>query len=202
MILQEPQEMAGCTILSRKKFRNKVNLPWKYSVIVKLFGRTIGFRALQSRIEALWKPKGRWKVIDLENNYYMIQMGNEEDYVHALTGGPWVIFDHYLAVEPWSTSFDPAKHETSTIMAWIRLPGLPIQWYHKKVLRAIGQAIGDVIKIDYKTRDAKRGRFARIAVKLDTSKPLLPMVVIEGREQIIEYEHLPLISFVCWENRT
>ncbi|KAE8659528.1 hypothetical protein F3Y22_tig00116962pilonHSYRG00593 [Hibiscus syriacus] len=51
------------------------------SVIVCLLGRAIGFKALESRIQTLWKPQGRFQLMDLENNYFIIRLECEEDYV-------------------------------------------------------------------------------------------------------------------------
>ena len=43
---------------------------------------------------------------DLENNYFLIRLESPEDAVYALTEGPWVIFGHYLIVQPWTPQFD------------------------------------------------------------------------------------------------
>ncbi|KAI9108158.1 hypothetical protein K1719_021031 [Acacia pycnantha] len=34
-----------------------------------------------------------------------ICLSNKEDYCNALTGGPWMLFDHYLTVRPWEPQF-------------------------------------------------------------------------------------------------
>ncbi|KAI9090910.1 hypothetical protein K1719_028395 [Acacia pycnantha] len=31
-----------------------------------------------------------------------------DDYTNALSGGPWMIYDHYLSVRPWEPNFNPA----------------------------------------------------------------------------------------------
>lgn len=42
--------------------------PWKNAVVVRLLGRNVGYNVPCSRIQALWKPAGGYKVIDLPNN--------------------------------------------------------------------------------------------------------------------------------------
>ncbi|KAK9169707.1 hypothetical protein Syun_001847 [Stephania yunnanensis] len=48
----------------------------KYAVIVKLFGRRQG----------LWKPTGSFRMLDMENDHYLMKMSNSKDYLKALTG--------------------------------------------------------------------------------------------------------------------
>lgn len=80
---------------------------------------------------------------------------------------------------------------------WVRLPGLPYHYYHKSVLRAIGEVIGQVLKIDYNTEGFDKARFARLAVKLDLTKPLVSMIKLDGLTQLVEYEGLPTICYSC-----
>lgn len=37
-------------------------------------------------------------VIDLENEFYLIQFAEEVDYLCALTRGPWMLLGHCLAI--------------------------------------------------------------------------------------------------------
>lgn len=73
--------------------------------MVKLLGRSIGYRVLHGRILTLWQPRGTFVLTDLENGYYMVRFDSSDDYLKVLSGGPWVIFGHYLMVQPWSSSF-------------------------------------------------------------------------------------------------
>lgn len=73
------------------------------------------------------------------------------DFHTALLDGPWVIFGHNLIVQPWDPSFSTLSFDVKKIFAWLRLPGLPYQYYHKSLVRAIGELLGEVIRIDYNT---------------------------------------------------
>ncbi|KDO39313.1 hypothetical protein CISIN_1g037277mg, partial [Citrus sinensis] len=83
------------------------------------------------------------------------------------------------------------------IVAWIRILGMPLHYYHKRILRMIGNVVGKVIKIDYNTESARRGKFARIAVEISLKKPLCSQFFLDGKLQNIEYENLPIICFNC-----
>ncbi|KAH1121585.1 hypothetical protein J1N35_004745 [Gossypium stocksii] len=123
---------------------------------------------------------------------------SKKDYKKVLIGGPWMIFYHYLVVQPWSKDFTTKESSRLKIVAWICLPGLYYRYYGKGLLRIIGDVAGHVVKVDYKTTLAKRGRFVRIAVVVDLKKPLVMFVGLDGVPQPFEYEGLPM---VCYEYR-
>ncbi|EEF45695.1 conserved hypothetical protein [Ricinus communis] len=74
-------------ILSRQ-LSQYITHPCKQSIVVKLLGRPIGYNMLCSRIKALWKSISFLKVVDLDNNYFLIRFSHEEDMNLALIDGP------------------------------------------------------------------------------------------------------------------
>lgn len=114
-----------------------------------------------------------------------------------LTGGPWIIGGHYLTVRQWAPNFDPSVDVINKVIAWIRFPGLPVEYYNSLALTRMGSLVGKVIQIDRNTEDAVRGRFARLCVEVDLSKALLPKLVVGKHIQTVEYEGLHMICFHC-----
>lgn len=169
----------------------------RYSVVVKLLGRFVRQATLYTKIESLWKPKGGFKLCELEGGCYLVHLNKEEDYQKALLGRPWVVFGHYFTVNPWEPELSPNHLEITQVYAWVRLPGLPFHYYHKHVLRTIGDLIGEVLKIDYNTAGGEKARFARLAVKVDLQRPLVYKLVLDGITQFVEYEGLPVICYQC-----
>lgn len=68
------------------------------TVVVKLLGFLIGYKALCNKIQVLWKPAGSFQVIDVDNDYYLITFIMNQDYSKVLTEGPWMVYDNYLMV--------------------------------------------------------------------------------------------------------
>ena len=168
------------TIKFSKQIQDKLIKPWQNSVVVKLLGRNIGYKALCNRLKVMWHQIHDFSVIDLENNYFLIRLKSSEDAVYALTEGPWVIFAHYLTVQPWTPQFDSTLTNLDSAIVWIRLPGMAFHLYDKRILRKIGQLVGTVIKIDCHTALRERGNFARIAACISLSQPLLSRFNIDG----------------------
>ncbi|XP_050217715.1 uncharacterized protein LOC126668568 [Mercurialis annua] len=185
------------TINFSDRVHNLISQNMKLCIVVRLLGKNIGYRTLLSRILKLWKPKSYPSLVDLDNNFFLVRFYSMEDYINALSGGPWVLFGHYLTVQPWSPEFSSDKINATSVTAWVRFPGLPIQYYHNNVLKAIAKTLGKVIKIDFNTEARERGKFARLAINLDLTKPLCSRILLDGRLQKVEYEGLPIICFNC-----
>ncbi|MBA0633558.1 hypothetical protein Godav_028857, partial [Gossypium davidsonii] len=85
----------------------------------------------------------------------------------------------------------------SPLVVWVRLFGLSEGLYNKCLLKAIGETIGPMLRIDHNTENGIRGRFARLVVCVDLSKPLISKLKISGKTQRVEYESLPNVCFGC-----
>ncbi|XP_050216415.1 uncharacterized protein LOC126667478 [Mercurialis annua] len=179
------------------RVHNLIAQNMKFCIIIRLLGKTIGYRTLFSRIIKLWNPKDYPSLVDLDNNFFLVRFYSMDDYIKVLSGGPWVLFGHYLTIQPWNPAFSSDNTAATLVTARVRFPGLPIQYYHNHVLNAIANTIGKVIKIDYNTEAKERGKFARLAINLDLTKPLISSILIDGRLQRVEYEGLPIICFDC-----
>ncbi|KAK9027648.1 hypothetical protein V6N11_067473 [Hibiscus sabdariffa] len=145
----------------------------------------------------IWKPSHPIKRIDIENDFFLVKFSDRCDYLKVLTEGPWTIFGHYVTVEQWSIDFQPTQASPSRLMAWIRLPGLPLTLYKRSFIEAIGNQIGSVIKIDLQTDNGRYGRFARLAVSLNLHHPHISKLIINGHTQVVEYESRPTVCFSC-----
>ena len=179
------------------KIQAQLVKPWMNTIVVKLLGRSMGYRALCNKLNDLWRTLQGFTVIDLENDLFLVRFKSEIDAQYALTQGPWTILGYYLTVQQWTPHFDSSNVNIENIVAWIRIPGMPLHYYHKRILRMIGNVVGKVIKIDYNTESARRGKFARIAVEISLKKPLCSQFFLDGKLQNIEYENLPIICFNC-----
>ncbi|CAN1348896.1 hypothetical protein LINPERPRIM_LOCUS41635 [Linum perenne] len=67
----------------------------------------------------------------------------------------------------------------------------------KMAVTRIGNHIGKTVKIDMATTEGARGRYARVCVEVDLSKPLTGKYMIEDRILNVEYESLEYICFTC-----
>ncbi|KAH1113395.1 hypothetical protein J1N35_006773 [Gossypium stocksii] len=70
----------------------------KQTVIVRMLGRPIRYRALANRIESLWGLTSDYKLVDLDNNYFLVKLASQNDYNRVIMGGPWMVYGYYLGL--------------------------------------------------------------------------------------------------------
>ncbi|XVF67807.1 hypothetical protein PTKIN_Ptkin10aG0151500 [Pterospermum kingtungense] len=160
-------------------------------------GRTVGYNYLLRKIHAMWRPKLRIELVALENDYFLVKFASSDDYNYAKFEGPWMILDHYLIVKEWSPNFDSLNDRTEKMLVWVRLPCLPIEYYDQDFLLKVGSKIGRPIRIDQATSLVSRGKFVRLCVEVDITKPLLSKFKLRRRVRRIEYEGMHLVCFNC-----
>ncbi|KAK9152939.1 hypothetical protein Sjap_000419 [Stephania japonica] len=80
----------------------KLTFATKRTVMVRVLGKSIGFKVLYYRMFNQWNPTGGFRVMNVDNGYYMVRFSLENDYTKVLLGSPWTIMSHYLTVLPWT----------------------------------------------------------------------------------------------------
>ena len=179
-----PEGWANVTFSKEEKVRMRA--PWSAAIIVKTYGRNIGFSYLSSRIRSLWKPSGKLDCIDLGHDFFLIKFDCQNDLENVLKGGSWFIGQQFLAIRQWELSFKASSASLSSVAVWLRLPELPIEYYKPSALLKIGQAIGPVLRIDAHTASNVRGHFARICVQVNLDKPLIYSIQIGKMVQKVQ----------------
>ncbi|XP_021803522.1 uncharacterized protein LOC110747700, partial [Prunus avium] len=81
--------------------------------------------------------------------------------------------------------------------AWIRVSAIQLECFDVWALKRIGNLLGKLLKIDALTTSQNRGKFARLCVELDMTKPLEAFIQINQIWYNIEYEGLPDICYHC-----
>ncbi|KAK7300855.1 hypothetical protein RJT34_11706 [Clitoria ternatea] len=114
--------------------------------------------------------------LDNENRLLPRFTMEEDDYQpeekeRVIMEGPWLIFDHYLSVMHWHPDFMASQAKIDKTLVWIRFPGLGLEFYNESVLLTLASAVGTPYKVDMRTLQMERGRFARIVVKRNNKKP-------------------------------
>lgn len=126
-------------------------------LIVKLFGRSVGYHFFQTKILSLQKLVGRMDCVDLDKGYFRIRFVEKDDFEKLLKGGPWFVGGHFLSIRAQEPNFRLSTVSLSTVAVWVRLLELLIKYYDAEVIREIGEAIGPVFKVDVNTTMEARG---------------------------------------------
>ncbi|KAG2314868.1 hypothetical protein Bca4012_065679 [Brassica carinata] len=151
--------------------------------------------ALIPALPQKWNLLGRAVGSDLGNNCFMFRFEREDDFRRVLDNRPYHFSYWMIILQRWepviSSSFP------SLIPFWIRIKGLPLHFWHEKMVAKIGQDLGTL-----ETHELTKTT-ARVRVLIGGLKPLIKKAVIEfdsGEESLInlEYEKLESHCSICY----
>lgn len=83
-----------------KETKARIRASWSKALIVKVYGRTVGFNYLTFKINTLWKPTAKMDCVTLGRGFFLIRFSCNDDFDKVLRGGPWFIGEHFLAIKP------------------------------------------------------------------------------------------------------
>ncbi|XP_028086504.1 uncharacterized protein LOC114287372 [Camellia sinensis] len=175
----------------------KIREPWKKCLIVRLLGKTIGYKLFMLKMSKIWGLQADFEALDIGNGFFIVKFDMVEDYTKVYTGGPWIVLDHYVTVRKWQQDFKSDDAEEDTTAIWVRFPNLPIEYYNEKVLFHIAKALGVPLKVDINIAMVARGKYARVCVEIDLQKPLISHFTIGKYTYGVKYEHLHSLCFSC-----
>ena len=66
---------------------------------------------------------------DIRNGFFMVKFDTMEDRSKVMTGGPWMLFDHYLVVCTWSPVFIAETKKIERTLVWIRFSSLNMMFF-------------------------------------------------------------------------
>ncbi|XVF21147.1 hypothetical protein REPUB_Repub12eG0065500 [Reevesia pubescens] len=75
-----------------------------------------------------------------------------------------------------------------SVAAWVHFPKITLEFYDSSILRMMGNKIGRSAKVDITISNFFRGKFARMCVELDLTKPRVSKIFFGRRWQRVEYE--------------
>nr|XP_027061780.1 uncharacterized protein LOC113688220 [Coffea arabica] len=164
--------------------------PWKHALIVKVFKKHLEFKFFDQKIRELWKPCRNMSLIDIGKGFYIAKFDSPEDFLKVVKGGPWYILKYFVSIQQWVPNFNSKNGQPSTTATWVRLPGLPLEYYDREILARVGNKIGKLISMDARTANSKRGRYARFCIEIDLSKPFPTSLKFGRYVQELQFEGL------------
>lgn len=113
----------------------------------------------------------------------------------------WHIEMAPVLLKRWSPLFDPNHEQIGVGPLWVRLPGLPLQYWNEEVFMCIRNALGTYLDHDRSYVESRSRTLARILVHLDTRDGLEEKITLHwgryARVQILDYEGVPFKCRRC-----
>ncbi|OMO90214.1 Endonuclease/exonuclease/phosphatase [Corchorus olitorius] len=150
--------VASIKLSKEEKKKKRIRAPWAQAIIVKTYGKNVGYKFLHPCLMAQWKLEGKVDCVDLGKEFFLFRFHRNTDYAKVMYGGPWFVGPHYLSIRQCSPEFKPENTTFSTTVVWARLLGLSIEFFDVNILRRIGNQIGHLVRIDANKASASRGK--------------------------------------------
>ncbi|CAL9216478.1 unnamed protein product, partial [Arabidopsis halleri] len=150
-------------------------------------------KTLLFMLPRIWQLEGKVAGADLGLGRFQFDFETEEDITAVLKMEP-LHFDHWMvSLVRWAPSVDP--NYPSSITFWIRVLGVPIEFWADQTFREIGEDLGKVEAVDIMG--------GRVQVTIDGFKPLCFETEIEfgnGEETVmfLQYERLFGFCELCY----
>ena len=182
----EPPGDREVVIKFSRELKQRIRDQWSSSLIVKVFGRLVGYVFLMNKLKNMWKVAGNFSCVDIGMSFFLIKFDSRSGFEEVLKGGLWFIGEHYLSLRPWVPNFRASEASVSPVAIWVKLPELPVEYYHKDSLLKIGSGLGPVLRVDFNTAAGTKGHFARICVQLDLEQPLIRTIRVgKDRKSVV-----------------
>nr|POE44756.1 hypothetical protein CFP56_75799 [Quercus suber] len=103
-----------------KETKARIRAPWSRALIVKVYGRSVGFHYLTFKLNALWKPTAKMDCVTLGKGFFLIRFSSSDDFDTVLRGGPWFLGEHFLAIKSWESYFITSEAKLTSVAVWVR----------------------------------------------------------------------------------
>jgi len=135
--------------------------------------------------------------------FFIVQFEKLEECQKVITQGPWFWGRAGLFITPWFPEFDANSMVVTKMPVWVRLPNLPLPFWHHLVLEDIGNLLGTFIKRDPERNEQGLFTYARICVEIDLSKGLPDRIHLQYEKfkwlQILDYENTAFRCRYCYD---
>lgn len=146
-----------------------------------------------------WGNPAGLQIKEVGWNFFLFIFRDKKSLNKVLLGTPWVYDKYLLNVHPWEPGLKSVSPLFDICNMWVQVWNIPLHWMSKDVGRKIGNALGGSCDVVIPENGSKEGRYLRLKVMLNITKPLPRGKLIKlGLEQTwveLRYENLP---YVCY----
>ncbi|KAI4978167.1 hypothetical protein ZWY2020_014721 [Hordeum vulgare] len=125
--------------------------------------RPLNRKVVERSMQRAWGLHKEARFRDLGGNIFEVQFGSEGDWKHAMNNGPWQYDFNVLILKEYDGNTRPSKMLFDTIDVWVQVRDLPPGKRNNTFGNALGNWLGEVVKVDVDSEGRARGEHLRIS---------------------------------------
>ncbi|GAV92423.1 DUF4283 domain-containing protein/zf-CCHC_4 domain-containing protein, partial [Cephalotus follicularis] len=172
------------------------------SLVAFLVGKRLPGRSVKDILTRKWGKVGSFSIHIMANGVFIVkfEQGQARDWV--LDNGPWDVWGYHLVLRKWSLGMSLSLGECKTMPVWVKLVGVPLQFWTKTGLSYIASVLGRPLYMDACTTNRYALSFARVCVEMDVASSFPHNITVEIGDGItidigVEYPWRPASCSLC-----
>jgi len=155
--------------------------------------------ALRTKLSTLWKDLRRWGISSLGKGFYELTFSCLEDVKHVKSLSSWNLNLGIMKLFTWTKDFCPSLQNNTSAQVWVRIYGLPQEYWRPRILFAIASSAGTPTCTYFASTkhmiERNFGQFARVLVDMDVIQTLRYKVMVQRKDYAffveLDYENIP-----------
>ncbi|XP_074336834.1 uncharacterized protein At4g02000-like [Apium graveolens] len=205
MVSLEDEEEVGFEILVEEGEHNQIiqGVDPKLCIVGRFIAEgKVDFLAMQHTLAALWRSGKGVYMKELDTNLYLFQFYHDLDVKRVMEGCPWSFNKRALVMARLKEGENLRLVDLSTMELWVQIHDLKIGFMSEKVLKGIGNVIGQYISSCPSNFKGVWREYMRVRVSINLNSPLKRCMKIKmSREEWFwvnfKYENVPTFCFIC-----
>ncbi|XP_021808570.1 uncharacterized protein At4g02000-like [Prunus avium] len=150
----------------------------------------------------IWNTSREVREKDLGENLFLFIFAKELDRNRVLRNGPWNFDKALVLLEEPNGNIAPSRMLLKFAEFWVQIHNVPLLGMTVQTGRQIGNCMGECIDVTQGQEGECMGRFLRVRVKMDITKPLkwgTKISLPSGQQERVDfrYERLPDFCYNC-----
>ncbi|XP_022561462.1 uncharacterized protein LOC117134139 [Brassica rapa] len=152
------------------------------------------------RMPGKWQKEGKCRGVALSQERFQFFFDQEHDLMDVLEKGVHTFNEWALVIERWVE--EPPEDYLQFIPLWIRISNIPMNYYTKEAIMALGDLVGEVKEVIFDPQKPQTQPYERVMVKFNVANPLRMsrVVNIKGAKPVTihyNYERIQKRCFTC-----
>ncbi|XP_019251326.1 PREDICTED: uncharacterized protein LOC109230263 [Nicotiana attenuata] len=127
-------------------------------------GDTPYVRSMDNSVNTVWNFVAKPKILYHDEGYYIFKFQTIEDRDLVLHAGPYTYHNKPLILRNWEIDFYFDLECLSTILLWVKFPGLPMGYWPLEALGKLASGVGKPLYTDRITAEMERISYARVLI--------------------------------------